>query len=85
MVVDYIRVEMVGVDRILFRVCVFDYKYLKHTDMWDLIPRITVWETNLRVMKIECSKIVGPAKDKYVAKQEKWQGKDKQVETQNVE
>lgn len=36
-------------------------------------------------MKIECSKIVAPAKDKYLAKQEKWQGKDKQVETQNAE
>lgn len=36
-------------------------------------------------MKIECSKIVGPAKDKYLAKKEKWQGKDRQVEIQNAE
>lgn len=82
LVVDSVRV---GVDRILFRVCIFDYKYLTHTDMWDLIPRITVWETNLRVVKIECAKIVGPAKDKYLAKKEKWQVKDRQVEIQNAE
>lgn len=33
LVIDYVGIEVVWVDRILFKVCIFDYKYLKCTAM----------------------------------------------------